>query len=263
MANQPDHPIETQDDSFADYANPLKALAHGVRFLTNIEDTKHFFTMTGAIDGVQNERNYQRYINSPMGRALEAEQVCFADIFADRDSLRAYAQGSLAWAYLQFLDREKLDLQMLIDAFDAAEATSLNLNKSRRDYMVSGLAIHDMLHVVTGYGRDPVGEACVLAFTTAHLDLPSITFFSQMLALREQASHFGLRVIAARSEARSNAANVRWLPEIDWRDYLAKPLHVVRRELGFIRPDEYLKISPGTWNTLDPKRASREGQIAA
>ncbi|MEO1252734.1 MAG: Coq4 family protein [Pseudomonadota bacterium] len=236
--------IETAPPSsqaFAFTSRPLTALAAGARFLSNIEDTAQFFRVTDAIDGRQYENNFQRYINSPVGSRLNAERVDFSVVLADTAYLEAQPANSLARAYLDFLNVEDLAMDMLMNAEREAEAANLNVDETRRIYIRNGIALHDILHIVTGYGRDPVGEACLLAFTAEQFRLKGVGLIGHGLVLREQARFPRRPILAMAAEARRNARAATWIPDIDWRDYFPRPVADARKALGAPAPEKYLE----------------------
>ena len=73
--------------------------------------------------------------------------------------------GHLAHAYCDFMEREGLTAQGLVDEFDRFAKHHEQFRDQFRWYLDRMRDVHDMLHVLTGYGRDALGEACVLAFT--------------------------------------------------------------------------------------------------
>lgn len=227
-------PVEEMHDpnGFAKRPRPLTALRAGAQLLMNLEDTQHIFTVFDAIDGPQTERNYQRYMQSAVGARLDAENVNFSDILSDKSYLRSFEAGTLAHSYLDFLSREDLDMELLVIAEIDSAASTLNVDPSRRNFIAGGFAIHDLLHVLTGYGRDAIGEACVLAFTAEQLDLRGVRFMASALAIREKVKQPNKPVLAMIREAEERAANALWAPEIDWRDYLGLPLNEARVRLG-------------------------------
>lgn len=219
--------------SFSSRRRPLTAVKAGIRFLRNVDDTRHFFEFTDAIDGPQNEKNFQRYLKTPCGNRMATEQIDFADLLSDRERLAAYPAGTLAHEYLKFLDDEDISLEGLMGAEEEAQASTLGLDPVRRRFMTGGIALHDMLHVLTGYGREPVGEACVLAFTAEQLELAGMGSIARVLALREQVAHLNIPVISLFDEARARARSMSvWYPIVDWRDYLGVSLDETRERLG-------------------------------
>lgn len=239
---------------------PFTALVAGARFLANIEETSFFFRVTDAIDGRQNERNYQRYLSTPTGARLDAEKVSFAEILSDREALRRQPEGSLARAYLDFMSAENLDLDLLTGAEEQAKSSTLDLDPSRRLFMLNGIALHDVFHVVLGYGRDAAGEACILTFTAEQFSLRGVGLIAHAIGLREQAAHPRTPVLAMLGEAKRMAQRAVWPPEIDWRDYLSQPLEVARNALGVRSPSLYLKHRRPSvgWNeNSEPERNRR------
>ncbi len=232
------------DGRFTLAARPFSALRSGVTFLCNIQKTEHFFRMTDAIDGPQNEANYQRFIKTPVGEKLDGEGVNFAHILSDSAMLNRQPPGSLARAYLDFLSAEDLQMDMLMGAERDAASSNLQLDESRRNYMESGIALHDVLHVLTGYGRDAVGEACVLAFTAEQFKLRGVGLFSRALSIREQVSHPGRPILKMAAEARRMGRKAIWIPEVDWREYLHRPVSEVRRALGIEPSQRYMEFYP-------------------
>ena len=233
-----------EDGRFSLQSRPFDALRAGVTFLCNIQKTEHFFRMTDAIDGGQNEANYQRFIRTPVGARLDRDGVNFAHILSDRELLEQHPVGSLSHAYLEFLFTEDLEMDLLMGAESDAASSNLQLDPSRRNYMESGIALHDILHVVTGYGRDVVGEACVLAFTAEQFNLRGVGLISYAMGLREQISHPRRPILKLVAEARRKAHGVPWIPEIDWREYLHRPLGEVRRALGIEPSQSYRALYP-------------------
>ncbi len=216
---------------FAKRAKPLTAAVAGVRLLMNLQETKHVFTVFDAIDGSQTERNYQRYLKTAVGARLDREGVNFADILSDKSYLRSFAPGSLAASYLEFLSSEDLDMELLMIAEVDSAASTLNVDPSRRNFIAGGFAIHDLIHVLTGYGRDAIGEACVLAFTAEQLELRGVRMMSNALAMREQLRYPGKPMLSMTKQARQLAREAVWLPEVDWREYLGLPLDEARLRL--------------------------------
>ena len=225
---------------FAMTARPLAALASGARFLMNIQETSHFFRMTDAIDGAQNERNYQRFLQTRYGKRLDDENVRYAELLSDVARLAAYPEESLASAYLSFMDVENLGLELLMEAEQTAQASTLDLDPSRRIYMENGIVLHDIFHVVLGYGRDPVGEACLLAFTADQFKLRGISLLAHVWALREQARRPRQPIMGMLREAKEMSQHARWVADIDWREFIGRPPQEARDFLGLKKPRVYL-----------------------
>lgn len=233
--------MSRENETFSTSFRPLAALVAGARFLTNIQETSFFFRVTDAVDGPQNEKNYQRFLRTEVGARLDAERVNYGGILADREMLGRQADGSLARAYLDFMAAENLDMDLLTQAEAQANASTLALDPSRRLYMLNGIVLHDLLHVVTGYGRDAVGEACLLTFTAEQFSLRGVGLMGHAIGVREQAAHPRTPVLAMLGEAKRIAREAVWGGEVDWREYLPRPIAAAREALSLRPPRLYLK----------------------
>src|SRR5262245_59091277 len=96
---------------------------------------------------------------------------------------------------------------------------------------------HDLWHMITGYGRDLVGEACVLAVTYAQTKNRGIGAIVAMAYWRAGRELRSARV--AIREAYRRGKRAAWLPAADWEALLARPLREVREQLGFGEPPQY------------------------
>ena len=96
---------------------------------------------------------------------------------------------------------------------------------------------HDLTHVLTGYGRDPLGELCLLAFMHAHsrnLGMALIVVMSW--------PQLPPAARAAVREAWRNGRKARWMQDMDWEALLPRTLADVRRESGIADPALYRAV---------------------
>lgn len=218
---------------------PLRAMTAGVRLLLNKEDTKQMLVIFDSIDGPQNERNFIRYSNTETGRRMIEDGVDFSDLLLDAEWLRSFEEGTLGHAYRRFTDGENINAGDLAIAEQRAQARMLKVEPNRRRYIASGIALHDVWHVLTGFGRDALGEACVLAFTAEQVKTNGIGLFASALAVREQIMFPRIPVLKCVAEARALARRAAWLPEQDWRDVFTWPLPEARSRLKIGEPVTY------------------------
>lgn len=236
--------VQHTDDAggrFTTGVRPVTAIAALTQFLMDVEQTHHVFRLTDALDNEQNERNYQRYIKTETGARLEAEGFDLTALLSDRSRLEMYPAGSLGREYIDFLDRENLDLALLLSAEEVAERAYSHLDEPRRKFISAGTANHDLLHVLTGYGREPLGEALLLAFTAQQFRLRGIAMLAHLMAMREWALRPGRPVLPLLGEAKTIAREMVWIAEIDWREMLPLELNVVRQRLRMPLSGAYLK----------------------
>jgi ubiquinone biosynthesis protein COQ4 len=98
--------------------------------------------------------------------------------------------------------------------------------------------MHDLLHIVTGYGRDPVGEACVVAFSyaqTKHIGFAVIAFFGALNIAKKLP---GLPIRRAVFEAYRRSRAAGWLVGADWEALLSQPVEAIRARYG-VKPTRW------------------------
>jgi ubiquinone biosynthesis protein COQ4 len=122
-----------------------------------------------AVGGGGDLRVFERFRVHPVGRRILAERSSLPDVLADLPRLAALPPGSFGRAYADFMGGEKLDPKGVVNEFRAAEDPELAaaVDPDERFFFERFDVIHDLWHVLTGYGRDEAGEAANLAFTLA------------------------------------------------------------------------------------------------
>ena len=99
---------------------------------------------------------------------------------------------------------------------------------------------HDLMHVLTGYGRDGLGEQCVLLFT--HGQSPShghlLIGYAGALNIKKSVKSKAPVFRACRQAQRTGVACPP-LVEMSIRELLAKDLRAVRLELNIPEPHWY------------------------
>lgn len=236
------HHTEDEEKRFSTEMRPFTAIAATTQFLMDVEQTHHVFRLTDALDCAQNERNFQRFLATETGARLDTERFDLVEFLSDRARLESYPAGSVGREYINFLDRENLDLRMLIAAEQAAERAYAHLDERRCKFIAAGTANHDLLHILTGYNREPIGEALLLAFTAQQFGLRGIAMLSHLMLMREWAGHPGWPVLRMLGEAKTLARNMTWIAEIDWRNILPLPLDEARARLRLARPETFLNF---------------------
>jgi ubiquinone biosynthesis protein COQ4 len=106
--------------------------------------------------------------------------------------------------------------------------------------------MHDLWHVVTGYGRDAVGEISLLAFAFAQTGHRGFGLVATAWALKEQALAWRTPVLACAIEGAALGARACWLTAEDWEAMLIAPLDEVRAALRVGVPRRYVRhFGPG------------------
>jgi len=220
--------ISASDDTSL---HPLTAM-RAIRQLLATGDTRQIFVILRAMRGKALLRNFRHFAQSEVGRRVLAERRDIYPVLTDREGLRALPQGSLGRAYLAFMEAEDLSAQALVQASESWERDPLPPDMDL--FRARMRELHDVSHVVTGYGRDPLGELCLLTH-----------------GYRQQGNLGRLMIVAmawgrlpkparrAVFEAWRNGKSCGWLADQDWEALLARPLEEVRRNLTIATPNLY------------------------
>ena len=134
------------------------------------------FEVTEALAGNSFERAFQRFVAHPDGRALLAERPSLLETLSDRAALAALPPDSFGRAYLQFMQSANLTAAGLVeaDAMAGQRRAPRTMDADREFFDNRVRDMHDLWHVLTGYGMDEAGEAANLAFNLGQIASPGI-----------------------------------------------------------------------------------------
>jgi ubiquinone biosynthesis protein COQ4 len=217
---------------------PLRALRGLVTVVRDPEQTEAGAVMVGCLTGRSWERLFERFAADPMGARILAEGRRLDRVLLDRDGLAARPAGSLGRAYFEWTRDEGIDAAGLLDITRDALPVS-NLTPECELFANRERVAHDLWHVVTGYGRDLLGEAALLHMMwlqTRNTGFVLPVFLSSLAHTFDTA---GRRVIL---EARRRARRSVWLPAQDWETLLDQPLTRVREKLRLGEPPVYTPV---------------------
>jgi ubiquinone biosynthesis protein COQ4 len=182
------------------------------------------------------------FLKTERGQALRASEPSLVAILDNHDALRQLPEGSLAHVYCDFMEREGLSAQGLVDELDTYRRPDQYFDDQVTWYFNRMRDTHDLLHILTGFGRDALGEQCVLAFTysqqpaLAHLFLG----YAGALEIKKRAS-VKVPVFRAVREGQKLGKACPRLVEQPIRELLAMPLEDVRARLNITEPHWYRK----------------------
>jgi ubiquinone biosynthesis protein COQ4 len=219
--------------------HPIAALRAVRNLMRNQEDTHQVFLLIEALRGKTTLRQFARFRQTETGRAVMGEHRRLLDRLSDRASLAALPAGTLGRAYYDFMAAEDLSAEGLVEAsrierLPAPDDVTLFRERNRE--------MHDLLHVVTGYGRDPLGEACLVAFSYAQTGLKGFAVIAIYAARRITRARPGQPVRRAVFEGYRHGRSARWLPAADWEALLAQPVEAIRAQFAVKQPTYYSKI---------------------
>lgn len=216
---------------------PLKALKHFRILLKDKENTAEVFKIYDALPNKAFMPRVRDLTLSAQGEALRAAEPFLPALLDDHDELRKLPKGSVAHAYCDFMEHEGLSAAGLVEESEkSGRPTYPDLVQwfgfRQRD-------THDLMHVLTGYGRDALGEQCVLLFT--HGQSPSqghlLLGYAGSLHIKTLVRGSAAPVLKATREAHRTGRACPPLVALSIRELLAKDLQQARTELNI--PDPY------------------------
>ena len=221
--------------------HPITALRAMRKLMRDREDTTQVFLLIEALRGKSTLRQLARFRQSETGQRLLAERPSLLARLSDRASLAALPAGSLGRAYYDFMASEDLSAEQLVELSKVQRPLATD---ELRWFRERNREMHDLLHVTAGYGRDPLGEACVVAFSFAQTGQKGFLVIATVAAFRISRRLPGQHVMRAVFEAYRQGRRANWVIGADWENLLSRPLDAVRAQFKVTSPRYYPRIVP-------------------
>ena len=220
------------------------------RLLADKDSTENVFEIMRALNGASTRNGYYKLLTTAEGGRLAFRQEDLAAKLSDRAWLAAMPPGSLGAAYRDFTDTGGVTPQGLVEVSNQVmthiEHPIAWFGRRIRDS-------HDLWHVVSGYGLDSLGEACLVAFSYPQTKALGWAFIAIGAAVKSRQAPERHPYVAAIREGRARGHRAAWLPAQDWVALLPQPLEAVRAQLGLAAPAIYLSIPLAARGSAVPK----------
>jgi ubiquinone biosynthesis protein COQ4 len=222
--------------------DPAKAWHHFKIVLKDKEQTDQIVAVCDALPwrGVGDAAS--AFLATKRGRAIFRAEPSLPEFLDDHAALRRTPKGSFAHAYCDFMEREGLTAAGMVAATKARD-NGHPLDDGVGWYVDRLRDFHDILHIVTGYGRDLLGEQCIFAFmyhqrpSPGHLALAWAGTLLMKVKMTTRAP-----VLRALLEARRNGKACPRIVEMPIKELFAMPLVEVRQRLNVPEPRLYHKV---------------------
>ena len=196
------------------------------------------FKISEALKGGRLARAVDRLAAIPESCDLLAHKPDILPLLNDRSALRAMPEGSVGRAYLRFVEARDLSADGLVAASEEAPRGREKSPDER--WLANRLRdIHDLQHVMCGYGPDELGELCLLAFMAAQTPNRGISFIIYMGRRQFRRAAPDIPIDDCVAEGRRIGEAAKWFATVSWEQRLAEPLAQVRAELGVKPPTAY------------------------
>lgn len=218
---------------------PLRALQNFRMLMRDKEDTAAVFRIFESLPSKDFLPRIADLVVSEKGEYLRSTEPYLPEILDDHAMMRRTPKGSLAHAYCDFMESEGLSAAGLVAESERAgrprfpDLVEWYINRTRDT--------HDMFHILTGYGRDALGEASVLLFT--HGQMPSqghlLIGYAGAANIRNMVKPSKAPVMRAVREAHRIGKGAPQLIAQPIRQLLERPLAEVRAEMKIPEPVQY------------------------
>ena len=136
------------------------------RLLAKPQATEEVFTIIRALSGPSLRKGCLRFAATDHGGYVLNNQIDLIQTLENRLWLSELPENTLGRHYLTFIDSEKLTAGGLVEASED-DITYSEMDKNLARFATRQRDSHDLWHTLTQYGRDELGELCLLAFTYA------------------------------------------------------------------------------------------------
>jgi ubiquinone biosynthesis protein COQ4 len=223
------------------------------RLLNDKEDTTAVFEIMRALNGSSTAKGYLKLLETQQGGRIAYERPEFARLLMDDAWLDSLPAGSVGAAYRHFIRSEQISAEGLIEiSRQGAPAVDEQhpyawMGRRTRD-------VHDIWHILSGYHRDGLGEACLVAFSYAQTKGLGWALIGLGAASRARKAKTYPYVKAIwQGYQRGKAA--KWLLGEDYERLMAEPLDSARRRLNLTPATIYDAIPPEARDQSLPKTA--------
>jgi ubiquinone biosynthesis protein COQ4 len=211
------------------------------RLLADKEDTRQVFEIMRALNGQSTAKGYHRLLVMPEGGRIAYERPEFSQRLMDDAWLDALPAGSVGAAYREFIRAERLSAEGLAE-ISREGSTQIDEPHPYAWFGRRTRDVHDIWHILSGYGRDALGEACLVAFSYAQTGGLGWALIAFGAASRARGSKYPYLKAIWQGYRRGRAA--RWLLGEDYDRLMAEPIDQARRRLNITPATIYDSIPP-------------------
>lgn len=227
---------------------PLVALTSFYKLTQNKEDTIRVFEIIRALSGRSLIKQYRRMLSLPEGGRQAYLAPELADLFQDDSWLSQFAEGTVGNLYRRFIGLRNLSAYGLAEETRRLGEVDLDAAHPIAWFARRQRDVHDVWHVLTGYGTDALGEASLLGFTYAQTGNFSVGFIAFAAALELKRNCPSQPYLRAVYQGWRHGKQAASLMAQDYERLFAEPLVEARRRLAIARPTAYDAVAPEARN---------------
>ncbi len=202
------------------------------------------FRLFRPFHGPRFDAIYDRVMADETGRRILREGRSLHPVLLDFDRLRSLPSGTLGRKYVRFMEANEIDIVSFAEASlrhmareDYANNEAWTLANRLRD-------IHEIVHVISGYGTDLLGEMCEIAFAIREDPRPRAARFEIRVNVATFRRDGYRHAEAAIGQAFQRGRCVSLMVGADWEAMMDWQLDDVRARLAISEPPSYEPIPP-------------------
>jgi ubiquinone biosynthesis protein COQ4 len=218
---------------------PLEAWRAFKLLVADKEDTVQVFKIVRALAGRALLNGYLRFLRTPEGGRQAYLRVELADLLQDHQWLTQFAPGTVGARYREFIALRQLSAYGLAEESRKLGEPDIDSAHPIAWFARRGRDVHDVWHVLTGYGTDALGEACVIAFTYPQTRNRALGFLAVAAAFELHRGKRSAGYLMAAFQAWRHGRQAQWLMPVDYEALFAEPLKRARERLNIKRPTFY------------------------
>ena len=241
------------------HAGPKLEWRHALRSLRRLlndkEDTGQVFEIMRSLNGTSTARCYGRMLTTTEGGRQAYEGLEFAERLMDDAWLDGLPEGSVGAAYREFIREERLSADGLAEISRKGGQNNIDdphpyawMGRRVRD-------VHDIWHILSGYPRDALGEACLVGFSYAQTKGLGWALIGAGAAWKASRARSGHPYVKAMWQGYRRGKASAWLLSEDYERLLAEPLQAARRRLNITPATIYNSIPAEARNGALPVAA--------
>ena len=195
------------------------------------DNTDKVFEFFEAVGGDHDARYFERFLAEPDGPRLLAARPQLVEVLADEAYLASLPEGSLGQWYLRAMRARGFAPSGLLEARDRGNKTRVRLDAEHEWFFDRLNVMHDLWHVLTGYGTDELGEAALIAFSQGQIPNRSFPLLLLAAVLKGPKS-WDFAWPRYLWSAYRRGRNARLLTAAPFEELLPLPVSEVRERLG-------------------------------
>lgn len=234
-----DRPLVAPERKVSGY-RPLKLLHHFGKLIEDKEDTEQVFHIIEASKGRKSHRQAWDFIESPDGQHFLHEGTDIPSMLDDHERWADLPANSVGKRYMAFMRREGLSAAGLVEESHKWAPPESRPEDLTEWYFNRLRDTHDLFHVLTGYGRDALGEGALLGFSYSQSYNKGILFIAYMGArLMKKVSGTKAPLYSAIREGQRLGRAAAKLAHMDVEAVMREDIDEARKRLNIGEPVIY------------------------